>query len=431
MDFEGDLAVIDPVSRIEGDVEMPGDKSISHRLAMIGSIAEGTTHIQNFAASADSHSTLGCLERLGVRFQESGSTVEIAGKGLAGFVCPETVLDAANSGTTVRLMSGILSACPFQSTFVGDDSLSRRPMNRIMVPLRQFGARLTAREDNFLPLTIGGSALRGIEYDLPVASAQVKSAVILAGLHAHGKTRVREPIPTRNHTEIALQEFGARLDSDGGLVEIEGEQVLTGRIMTVPGDVSSAAFFIAAGIGAAAARLRIRDVGLNPTRTGFINLLEDMGARITIEGLRVGGGEPIGNVIVENSTLSGMEVRKHWIGNIIDEIPILAVLATQTRQGIRFRDAAELRTKETDRISAIADNLRALGVVVEEFPDGLSVPGGQTIRGGVVDSRGDHRIAMAFAVAGLFAKSPVTIRGASCVAVSFPGFFETLKRLCR
>jgi len=201
--------------------------------------------------------------------------------------------------------------------------------------------------------------------------------------------------------------------------------------MTVPGDVSSAAFFIAAALGAPAARLRLREVGLNPTRTGFINLLEDMGARITIEGLRVGGGEPIGNVIVENSTLSGMEVRKHWIANIIDEIPILAVLATQTRQGIRFRDATELRTKETDRISAIADNLRALGVAVEEFPDGLSVPGGQTIRGGVVDSRGDHRIAMAFAVAGLFAKSPVTIRGASCAAVSFPGFFDLLNQVSK
>src|SRR5262245_48312091 len=429
MDFEGDLAVIDPVSRIEGDVEMPGDKSISHRLAMIGSIAEGTTRIQNFAASADSHSTLACLERLGVRFQESGSTVEIAGKGLAGLARPKTVLDAANSGTTVRLMSGILSACPFESTFVGDDSLSRRPMNRIMTPLRQFGARLTARDDNFLPLTVAGGALRAIDYELPVASAQVKSAIVLAGLHARGKTRVREPIPTRNHTEIALREFGATVDSDGGVIEIEGGQPLAGRDVTVPGDVSSAAFFIAAALAAPVARLRIREVGLNPTRTGFINLLEEMGARITIEGLRVGGGEPIGNVIVENSTLSGMVVEKQWIGNVIDEIPVLAILGTQTRHGIRFRDAAELRTKETDRISAIADNLRALGVHVEEFPDGLFVPGGQMIGGGVVDSRGDHRIAMAFAVAGLFAKSPVTIRGASCVAVSFPGFFELLRQI--
>ena len=302
-------------------------------------------------------------------------------------------------------------------------------MNRIMTPLRQFGARLTARDDNFLPLTIAGGVLRGIDYELPVASAQVKSAIILAGLHARGKTRVREPIPTRNHTEIALREFGARLDSDGGLIEIEGGQALVGREMTVPGDVSSAAFFIAAALAAPVAGLRIREVGLNPTRTGFINLLEDMGARITIEGLRVGGGEPMGNVIVENSTLSGMDVRKHWIGNVIDEIPILAVLGTQTRQGIRFRDAAELRAKETDRISAIADNLRALGVEVEEFADGLFVPGGQTIRGGVVDSRGDHRIAMAFAVAGLLAKSPVTIRNASCVAVSFPGFFELLRQV--
>jgi 3-phosphoshikimate 1-carboxyvinyltransferase len=429
MDFEGDLAVIDPVSRIEGDVEMPGDKSISHRLAMIGSIAEGITRIQNFASSADSHATLACLQRLGVRFRERGAAVEIEGKGLTGLRPPDKSLDAANSGTTVRLLSGILSACPFESTFVGDDSLSRRPMKRIMTPLRQFGARLTARDDNFLPLTVAGGVLHAIDYELPVASAQVKSSIILAGLHARGTTRVREPIPTRNHTEIALREFGARVNAEGGSVVIEGGQALAGRDVTVPGDVSSAAFFIAAALAAPAGRLRIREVGLNPTRTGFINLLEDMGARITIEGLRVGAGEPIGNVIIENSTLSGMEVRKHWIGNVIDEIPVLAVLGTQMRQGIRFHDAAELRAKETDRISAIADNLRALGVRVEEFPDGLAVPGGQTIRGGVVDSRGDHRIAMAFAVAGLFAKAPVTIRGASCVSVSFPGFFELLSRV--
>src|SRR5262245_23611671 len=392
MDFEGDLAVIDPVSRIEGDVEMPGDKSISHRLAMIGSIAEGTTRILNFASSADSHSTLACLERLGVRFRGYGAAVEIDGKGLAGLSRPDGFLDAANSGTTVRLMSGILSACRFESTFVGDDSLSRRPMNRIMTPLRQFGARLTARDDNFLPLTVAGGALRAIDYELPVASAQVKSAIILAGLHARGKTRVREPIPTRNHTELALREFGATVDSDGGVIEIEGGQPLAGRDVTVPGDVSSAAFFIASALAAPVARLRIREVGLNPTRTGFINLLEDMGARITIEGLRVGGGEPIGNVIVENSTMSGMEVRKHWIGNIIDEIPILAVLATQTRQGIRFRDAAELRTKETDRISAIADNLRALGVGLRSFLTACPCPAGKRsqaalwIRAAIIES---------------------------------------------
>ncbi len=405
---------------------MPGDKSISHRLAMIGALADGKTTIHNFAASADCHSTLKCLARLGVRFKEHEHTVVIEGCGSAGLSQPNSTLDAENSGTTVRLLAGIVAGYPLESTFIGDASLSRRPMKRVIEPLKQFGAKLDARDGNFLPMTIHGGPLKAIEYQLPVASAQVKSAVLLAGLRAAGKTRVIEPAPTRDHTEIALRQFGAKLNVENGVIEIEGGQTLKGQMLTVPGDASSAAFFVAAALGAQLGRLRIQGVGLNPTRIGFIRLLEDMGGHITVDGMSVGGGEPTGNLFVENSDLSGMEVRGHWIPNVIDEIPVLAVLGARTRHGIRIRDAQELRAKESDRIRTVADNLRKLSVEVEEFADGLHVPGQQQIKGGIVDSHGDHRIAMAFAVAGLFATGPLTIQNASCVDVSFPGFFELL-----
>jgi len=396
---------------------------------MIGSIADGTTTIHNFATSSDSHSTLECLGRLGIVFREEASTVHVEGRGLGAYIQPETTLDAHNSGTTVRMLSGILAACPLSATFVGDESLSRRPMRRIIEPLQRLGGRFDARENNFLPMTIRGASLKAIEYELPVASAQVKSAILLAGVHATGTTRVIEPLPTRNHTEVALRQFGANLESNDRVIDIQGGQKLRAQTLTVPGDISSAAFFIAAALAVPDSRLLIRAIGLNPTRTGFINLLEDMGAGISVEGLSVGAGEPIGNLIIESSELAGMDIRGHWIPNIIDEIPALAVLATRTRKGIRIRDAAELRAKESDRIAAISQNLRALGVEVEEFNDGLFVPGRQTIHGGVVDSFGDHRIAMAFAIAGLLASDPVTIANSSCVAVSFPGFFELLSQI--
>jgi len=408
---------------------MPGDKSISHRLAMIGSIAAGVTVLRNFATSEDSHSTLHCLGRLGVRYHEDGGTVSIHGRGLGGYVEPALELDARNSGTTVRMLSGILAACPFSATFIGDESLSRRPMGRIIEPLSRFGASFDAREGNFLPMTIRGGLLNAIEYTLSVASAQVKSAVLLAGLHARGKTRVIEPAPTRNHTENALRQFGAAIETHDGMIEVEGGQELRSQTVTVPGDVSSAAFFIAAALAVPRSQIRIRGVGLNPTRTGFGHLLEDTGARISVEGLTMESGEPVGNLIVETSELAGLDVKGHWIPNVIDEIPILAVLGTRTRNGIRIRDASELRTKESDRIAALVRNLCALRVHVEEFEDGLFVPGGQTIHGGVVDSFGDHRIAMAFAVAGLMATGPVTIENASCAAVSFPGFFDLLSQI--
>ncbi|PYS07006.1 MAG: 3-phosphoshikimate 1-carboxyvinyltransferase [Acidobacteria bacterium] len=398
---------IAPAARIQGSVRVPGDKSISHRLAMIGAIAEGTTIIHNFAASQDCQSTLECLEQLRTPILHTGSTVLVEGRGLEGFEAPRRQLNAGNSGTR-------------------DDSLSRRPMKRIIDPLRRFGAIVEARDDNYLPLTIRGGPLSAISFTMPTASAQVKSAVLLAGLQAAGVSKVHEPVATRNHTEIALSEFGAHIHFDAGEIKIEGRKPLQGKEFAVPGDLSSAAFLIAAALCVPDSKLRLTGVGLNPTRSGFLSLLQQTGARILISQLAPTGGEPIGEITVETSELSGMDIGGSWIPNVIDEIPILAILGTRTRQGIRIHDAAELRKKESDRIRAVATNLQRLGAQVQEFPDGLLIPGNQTLRGGTVDSFGDHRIAMAFSVAGLIAVEPVTIQDPSCVRISFPGFFEWL-----
>jgi len=420
---------ITPAVRIGGVVSVPGDKAISHRLAILGAVAEGTTVIRNFAGSADCRSTLECLRRLGVPIRCDGTTVSVEGRGLQGLQVPSRELDAENSGTTVRFMSGLVAGSPFESTFVGDESLSRRPMKRIIDPLRRFGATIQARDDNYLPLKIRGGALKPIDFTMPIASAQVKSAVLLAGLYASGTTRVHEPVASRNHTEIALSEFGAQVRTKAGTIEVEGGHALRGKEFSVPGDVSSAAFFVAAALAVPDSQLRLTSVGLNPTRSGFIKLLEDVQANITVAQLSADGGELRGDVIVKSSDITGLEVGGAWIPNLIDEIPVIAVLGTRTQKGIRIRDAAELRVKESDRIHAVATNLRALGAEVEEYPDGLFVPGCQTLRGGVVDSFGDHRIAMAFAVAGLFAEAPVTIQNPACVGISFPGFFELLRQV--
>jgi 3-phosphoshikimate 1-carboxyvinyltransferase len=436
-----DRLEIKPAAKISGTVSVPGDKSISHRLGMLGAIAQGTTVIRNFAASVDCRSTLECLRRLGAKIDQTGSTVTILGRGLQELQAPLQELDAGNSGTTVRLMSGIVSGLPFESTFIGDESLSRRPMKRIIDPLRRFGATIQARDDNYLPLKIKGGPLEALDFDMPVASAQVKSAVLLAGLQARGVTKVHESVPSRNHTEIALAHFGAHIKTQPSfeaapyragaprLIEIEGGHQLQGKEVTVPGDLSSAAFFIAAVLAVPNSRLRLTSVGLNPTRTGFISLLEEVRARISVSQLSDQNGEPAGDITVETSDLAGMDIGGAWIPNIIDEIPMLAVLGTRTRKGIRIRDAAELRAKESDRIRAVARNLQALGAQVEEYSDGLFVPGEQRLHGGVVDSFDDHRIAMAFAIGALFAEGPVTIERPDCVAISFPGFFELLDQV--
>jgi 3-phosphoshikimate 1-carboxyvinyltransferase len=427
---EGSLKIA-PAVRLGGVASVPGDKSISHRLAMIAAIAEGRTTIQNFAESVDCQSTLDCLRDLGVSIKREGNTVTIEGRGLAGLKKSSRELDAGNSGTTVRLMSGIVAGFPFETTFIGDESLSRRPMKRIMEPLRRFGAALEARDDNYLPLKIRGGSLSPVSFAMPIASAQVKSAVLLAGLHARGTTKVHEPVATRNHTEIALAEFGAGIETRNGTIEIEGGRPLGGKEFHVPGDLSSAAFLVAAALCVPNSRIQLKNVGLNPTRSGFLSLLQQMGAKISVGQLSAATGEPVGDITVESSELTGMDIGGSWIPNVIDEIPVLAVIGTRTQKGIRIRDAQELRAKESDRIHAVASNLRRLGAQVEERPDGLSVPGGQTLDGGVVDSFGDHRIAMAFAVAGLLAKETVTILNPSCVGVSFPGFFELVDELVK
>src|SRR5213593_143206 len=424
-----DRLQIKPAQRLSGVAAVAADKSISHRLAMIAAVAEGPTTIHNFAESLDCQSTVECLRNLGVRAERDKSTLTIQGRGLHGLQGCSRNLDAGNSGTTVRLMSGLLAGSPFESTFVGDQSLSRRPMKRIIEPLRQFGASIEAKDGNYLPLKIRGSDLNAVDFTMPIPSAQVKSCVLLAGLLARGVTKVREPVVSRNHTEIALAEFGARIRTMADSIEVEGGQALRGKEFSVPGDPSAAAFFIVAALAVPNSGLRLTGIGLNPTRTGYISLLVKMQARIAITRLSVANGESIGDVGVEFSELEGMEIGGSWIPNIIDEIPVLAVLGTRTQGGIRIRDAAELRAKESDRIHAVATNLRALGAEVEEYPDGLFVPGGQRLRGGVVDSFGDHRIAMAFAVAGLFAEAPVVIQNPACVDISFPGFFDLLNQV--
>jgi len=423
---------INRVRGLSGTVRMPGDKSISHRYAMLSAIAEGPSEIRFFSPAADCVSTLGCLETLGVEMtlalegQNNEPVVRIQGAGRAGLKPPESDLDAGNSGSTMRMLSGILAAQPFRSRLIGDASLSRRPMQRIIDPLSRMGARIGSGEGGRPPLEIEGGPLNAIHYEMPVASAQVKSAVLLAGLFAEGVTEVVEPAPTRDHTEIALERLGAEVDRNGRTVSVRGPASLRAEKLYVPGDFSSAAFFIAAALALPESNLVIQNVGLNPTRAALLDVLVPMGARIKVLNLDEMNGELIGDLHVESSALEGGELPADFVPGLIDELPMLAVLGTRMRDGLAFRGAAELRVKESDRLRAVADNLRRMGVEVEEWPDGLRVPGGQDLRGAEVESYGDHRIAMAFAVAGLFAEGVTQIKDADAVAVSFPGFFELL-----
>jgi 3-phosphoshikimate 1-carboxyvinyltransferase len=422
--------VIAPAGRLRGVVRLPGDKSISHRYAMLAAVAEGPSRIRNFSTGADCHSTLGCLAALGVPICEHDTTVEIEGLGLDGLRAPARPLDAGNSGSTIRMLSGILAAQSFASEIAGDDSLARRPMRRILEPLRRMSAQIEAREDNFPPLRIHGSHLRGIDYALPVASAQVKSAVLLAGLYADGETVVREPVPTRDHTEIALRELGASITVAPRVIRLQGRPRLRGRELVVPSDLSSAAFFLVAALMVPGAELRIEGVGLNPTRSALLDLLASMGASLQILEVRELAGELTGNLLVRQGPVRGGVILGSLTAAVIDEIPVLAVLGAASENGLIIKDAGELRVKETDRIATVAENLRRLGVAVQEEPDGLSIPGKSQFRPAELDSFGDHRIAMAFAVAALAADGPCTIRGAEAASVSFPEFWDTLERLC-
>jgi 3-phosphoshikimate 1-carboxyvinyltransferase len=421
---------IRPCSKLSGSVQLPGDKSISHRFAMLGAIAEGVTRITNFATSQDCHSTLSCLRLLGVPITvEANHRVTIQGRGLSGLKASTQTLNAENSGSTIRMLSGILAGQRFTTRISGDESLQRRPMKRIMAPLTQMGARIEAIQENYPPLTIHGGNLRAIRYELPVASAQVKSAVLLAGLYVEGETTVVEPVLTRNHTELALRGFGVEVSTGQNTASVRGGQPLRGIEATVPGDVSSAAFFIGAATLIPSSEVLLTGVGLNPGRRGIVDLLIEMGASIEILESRLQGGEPVADLRVRPAALRGGRIEGAQIPQVIDEIPVLSVLATQCEEGMEIRDASELRVKESDRIRSIVENLRAMGARVEEFEDGIAIPGRQRLRGTVVKTYADHRIAMAFAIAGLVADGETVIEGAECAGVSFPGFFETLEKM--
>jgi 3-phosphoshikimate 1-carboxyvinyltransferase len=420
--------MIRPARGLTGSVRLPGDKSISHRYAMLGGIAEGTTRLENFSTGADCSSTLGCLRTLGVQWERSGNSITIHGRG-AKLEAPKTFLDCGNSGSTIRMLSGILAAQDFRCELRGDESLSRRPMGRVIKPLEMMGAKFEASDGGRPPLRLTGSPLRPIEYKLPVASAQVKTSLLFAGLYASGTTRLEEPIQTRDHGELALQAFGARLDRQMREVSIEGGQKLQAIEAVVPGDISSSAFFLCAAALFPDSQLLIPGLLLNPTRARLLDFLIGLGLRITMSGLEEQHGELIGSLQVEGGALKGAKISGGDSAALIDEIPVLAAIAPYTADGIEIRDARELRVKESDRIASVATNLRLMGAEVEEFDDGLRVSGGQKLRGASLDSFGDHRIAMAFAVAALRAEGETEIRGADAAIISFPEFFETLEGL--
>jgi len=417
---------ISPPTRVSGEIHLPGDKSISHRYALIASIAEGESRIHDFSSGADCHSTLGCMRALGVGVEEQGTEVVIQGRGLDGLSQSAGDLDAGNSGSTIRMLSGILAAQSFSSRIVGDASLSRRPMERVMKPLAEMGASISGRDGRFPPLEIQGRRLRPIDYTLPVPSAQVKSCVLLAGLYAEGTTVVREPLRSRDHTEIALREFGAEVSVERRVISLEGRPRLTGRELFVPSDLSSAAFFIVAALLVPGSDLVIRGVGLNPTRSTLLDVLVGMGATIRIVDVAEKNGELIGDISVRSSRLRGGIIERGTTAALIDEIPVLAILGAASEEGLIVRDAAELRLKETDRIATVAENLRRMGIEPEELPDGIGIPGRQQFRAAAIDSFGDHRIAMAFSIAALLADGPCEIRDADAASVSFPEFFQIL-----
>jgi 3-phosphoshikimate 1-carboxyvinyltransferase len=418
---------VSPVDRLRGRVRVPGDKSISHRAAMMGAIASGLTTIHGFLRGGDCLSTLQCLRALGVTIEDTPDRVVVHGNG-PQLRAPAGPLDAGNSGTTMRLLAGILAGQPFAAEITGDASLRSRPMERIVEPLVRMGAQVKAMgAGRFPPLRIFGTRLRGITYMLPVASAQVKSAILLAGLYAEGETTVIEPVPTRDHTERMLESFGGRIVRSGNEVTLTPAP-LSGRDVKVPGDLSSAAFLLAAASARPGSAVTVEDVGINATRTGFLDVLASMGAATQIGGGGERSGEPAGTVTVRGLKLHGTRISGPTVARVIDELPVLAVIAAVAEGETVITEAAELRVKESDRIKTIATGLRTLGADVAERPDGMVIRGGR-LRGGRVQAGGDHRIAMAFAIAGLLAQAPVTVSGAETIAVSFPGFVETLQAI--
>lgn len=415
---------------LRGEMEIPGDKSISHRAIMFGSLANGITEVTHFLQGADCLSTISCFQKLGITIENRTDKILIHGKGLHGLSAPSDILDCGNSGTTTRLISGILSGQHFTSTLTGDSSIQKRPMKRIMDPLNQMGADITSiHGNNCAPLTIKGQKLKGIHYHSPIASAQVKSSILLAGLYAEGETHVTEPYISRNHSEIMLSYFGAKIKTEDTTAILLPDPILEGQKITVPGDISSAAYFIAAGLLVPGSEILLKNVGINPTRDGILRVAKEMGGNIELLNVTTDNGEPTADIFVKFSALHGITIGGEIIPTLIDEIPIIAIMAAFARGTTIIKDAAELKVKESNRIQVMVDNLKAMGADIESTDDGMIIHGGKDLHGAIIDSHMDHRIAMSFAIASLLADGHTTILDKNCVDISFPTFYQELNRL--
>ena len=421
---------INPCAPLRGEITVPGDKSISHRAVMLGALASGTTHITGFLMGEDCLSTIDCFRKMGVSIDVSDKEVVVEGVGLHGLTAPKSELYTGNSGTTTRLLSGILAGQSFTSTMNGDASIQKRPMGRVMKPLRKMGASIEGRDDNFCPLTMHPSELHGIEYRLPVASAQLKSAILLAGLYAEGQTTVIEPAPSRDHTERMFRALGVEIETNGNVITLEPPEDLHAVDIAVPADISSAAFFLVAGAIVPGSELTIRNVGVNPTRTGILDVLRSMGADITESNFR-DDAEPVCDLTVRHSRLHGTEIGGAIIPRLIDELPVIAVAAAFAEGEAVIRDAQELKVKESNRIAAMVAELTKAGVDVEETDDGMIIDGGRPLHGASISAHKDHRLAMTFAIAALAAEGTTELQDADCVSISYPDFYTDLKRLVR
>lgn len=424
---------VQAIQKIKGEVIVPGDKSISHRAVMFSSLAEGKTEIYGFLPGADCLSTISCFRKMGIEIEQEGDRVTVHGKGWFGLEEPNQILDVGNSGTTIRLMMGILSTQPFHSVLIGDSSIGRRPMRRVTVPLRQMGACIDGRGNGeYTPLAIRGGEIHGTEYHSPVSSAQVKSAILLAGVQAKGETTVYEPERSRDHTERMLRSFGVEVETfPEGVRVIGGQKLVSPHRIDVPGDISSAAFLMVAAAIVPGSHLIIKNVGVNPTRTGIIDVMEKMGASLTLLNEREANGEPVADIEIKYSSLHGIEIDGDLIPRLIDEVPIIAVLASQAQGKTVIRDAAELKVKETNRIDTVVSELKKLHVQIEPTDDGMVIDGGHPLQGAACDSHGDHRIGMSIAIAGLVASGDTGIINAESINVSFPGFFSLLQNICK
>ena len=417
---------LSPCFSLNGTISVNGDKSISHRVLMLGAVAQGTTNISNLSTSEDVASTERCLKQLGIKITKRQGVTTVQGDGLLGFQKPSLSLDAGNSGTTMRLLTGLLAGQHFDSILTGDDSLLRRPMNRILEPLVRMGASIKATAANYAPLYIHGSPIFSINYALPVASAQVKSCLLLAALYAKGTTILRETLTTRNHTELMLADFNVSISTSGHTISIEGEQQPLGTNITVPGDISSASFFIAAALLTPNSTMIIKNVGLNPTRLGFVRVLQKMDAQIEINPVQSDQKEKFGDLVVRSSSLRSTTLTADVIPSLIDELPIFAIIAAQAKGVTTVTGAKELRYKESDRLKAITHNLRRMGVEIDELDDGFIIKGKQELNGAHIDSFNDHRIAMAFSIAALIARGVTTIHDAECISISMPEFYQLI-----